>query len=118
MTDKEVGALSFELRYRRGLHAYLGLLAAGVDSAPTMECLALIMVNWDGEVQVLHPFFSVPVAPYGTDRCLLDFRGELPSEGLPQIAAIPVASFVVQHAVNSVPREYHMVHVEGILPLD
>ena len=39
-------------------------------------------------------------------------------EGIPPIAKIPVASFVVRHAVSAVPGEDHVVHVEGILPSD
>ena len=66
MTDQEGGPLSLDLRYGRGLHAYLGFLAAVVDSAPRMECLALLMVNQDGEVHVIHSYFFFPMGPYTT----------------------------------------------------
>ena len=81
-----------------------------------MERLSLLMVDQDGEVHVLHSSFSLQVGPYATKRRLLDFRGELTSEGLPPTADIPVASLTVRQTTRNVPREEHMVHAEGISP--
>ena len=61
VTYKEGRSLSLDLRSGWGLYAYLGILAAGVDSAPGMESLSLLMVDQYREVHVLHYFFSVPV---------------------------------------------------------
>ena len=65
---------------------------------------------------MLHSFFSVPVGPYHPEQRLFRCRGELPSEGLPEITDIPVASFAVRRVVIIVPREYHIFHVEVVLP--
>ena len=73
----------------------MGLLAAGVNSAPRMERLHLLMVEWDGQVHVLRSFLSVLVVSYATKQLLLDFRRDIPSEGIPPIAKIPVASILV-----------------------
>ena len=61
VTYKEGRSLSLDLCSGWGLYAYLGILAAGVDSAPGMDSLSLIVVDQYGEVNVLHYFFSVPV---------------------------------------------------------
>ena len=50
-----------DLRYGRGLHAFLGHFIFGVDPVPGLDLLALLGVDWDVTVQVLHSFFSVPV---------------------------------------------------------
>ena len=46
----------------------------------------------------------------------MEFRGELPLESLPPIDDIPVVSLMVWCAISAVPREDHVVHVEGIPP--
>ena len=107
-----------ELRSGQVLHAYLGILAAGLDSAPRMVRLTFPMVDRDGEVHVLNLFFFIPVRTHATKRRLLDLRGGLPLEGLLPIAYIPLTSLTVWRAVKIVPREYHVVHVEGIPPLN
>ena len=95
VTDKEGGPLLSELRSRRGIHAYLGLLAVGVDSAPGMERLVPIMVDRDRKVYVLYSLLTVSVGPYATKRRLLYFRGKLLLEGPPPIPNTPVAYLVV-----------------------
>ena len=85
-----------ELRSGRVIHAYLGLLTSRVDSASIIERLSLLIVGRDGEVHVMHSFFSVPVVPYAAKQFLLVFRGELTLEGLPPIVDIPVASLAVR----------------------
>ena len=67
-------------------------------------------------MHIIHSFLSVQVGPYATEQRLLAFRVELPSEGLPPIADIPVAFLAVRRAVSAILREDHMVHVEGIPP--
>ena len=69
----------------RGLHAFLSHFASGLDPVPGLERLALILVDSDGTVNILHSLFSVPVGPYYTDRRLLAFSGELPPESLPPV---------------------------------
>ena len=62
--EEESGPLLSELWSSRGLHAYLGLLAAGVYSAPRVERLYILMVDRYIEVNVLNSFFSVQAIPY------------------------------------------------------
>ena len=81
-----------------------------------MERLTLIGVDWDGMVHVLHSLFSVPVGRYYTERKLLAFSGELPTEGIPSVTDLSVDSFRVRRAVCAVPREDHLVHVEDTPP--
>ena len=50
-------------------------------------------------------------------RRVLDFSGELPTEGIPPMRDLPISSFFVQRAISAVLREDHIVHVEGIIPL-
>ena len=107
-----------EVRSRRELHASPGILTSGVGYAPGMECLSLLVVNQGGEVHILHFIFSVLVSLCATERSLLLFRGELPSEGIPPIAEIPVDSLAVRRAISDVLREDQLVHVEGIPPSD
>ena len=114
VTDKEGGTLLLNLRSGQGLHTYLGILAARLESAPGMECLALLTVDYDEEVHVLHSFSPTQVGPYAAERRFLDFSEGLPLEGLPPLAEIPVASLAVRRAVSSFPREDHAVHVEGM----
>ena len=76
-----------------------------------MGRLALLMVHWYGEVQVLHSFFYLLVVPYSTERRLLYFRVELSLEGISPIAEIPVASISVQRAIRTASREDHVVHI-------
>ena len=66
----------------------------------------------------MHLFFSVTVRRYYRERKILAISGDIPTEGLPTLAEIPVASFAVRHAVCAVLRKEHLVHVEGIpLPI-
>ena len=53
------------------------------------------MVDWDREVHVLHSVLSVLVVPYDIERRLMAFRGEFPSEDIPLLSDILVASLVV-----------------------
>ena len=76
-----------------------------MDSDPGMERLALIMVDRDRDVHVLHYLFSVQIEPHSKEHHLLYLRGELPLKGIPLIADIPVASLTVRRSVSSVPRE-------------
>ena len=84
-----------------------------------MERLALLGVDRGGTVHALHSFFSIPIGSYFTEGRLIAFSGKLPTERLPPVIDLPVASFMVWCAVCTVPREYHIVHmvyVEGIPP--
>ena len=47
---------------------------------------------------------------------LFGCRGELPSEGLPTITKIPVASFEALQSVRAVSREDQRLHLEGVPP--
>ena len=65
---------------------------------------------------MLQSFFSVPVGMYDPERRLFGCCGELPSEGLPMITEIPVASFAVRRFIGAVIQEDHIVLVEGVSP--
>ena len=49
---------------------------------------------------------------------MLAFRGEIPSEDLPPIVDIPVASLVARRVIRTASREDHVVHVDRIPPSD
>ena len=110
------GAFLLELWSGRGLHAFPSYLASRVDRVPGLERLSLLGVNLEGTVHLLYSFFSIPVGPYSTDRRLLVFSGEIPTEGLPPVTDIPVTSFAVWHTVCDVPRDDHRVYVKGFPP--
>ena len=107
-----------EISPRKGLHVFLRHLASGADPSPGMERLTLLGVDQDGTVHVLRLFFSVPVRPYGIAIRILSFSGELPMEGLRPMMELPVASFLVRRLVGAVLRDYHIVYIEGIHPLN
>ena len=78
--------------------------------------MTLLVVDRDGGAHILHLLFSVLVAPYDLDKRLFGCRGELPTEELPAITEILVASFAALRAVSAVSREDHRVHLEGPPP--
>ena len=94
----------------------LGRLTAEVAPVPRLAELTLLGVDQDRGAHILHLLFSVPVGPYDPDRRLFGCHGELPTEGIPAITEIPVASFVALHAVSAVSREDQQVHLEGVPP--
>ena len=100
----------------RGLHAFIGSLTADAAAVPGLAELTLLEMDRDGGSHILHSLFSVPVGPYDPDRQLFGCRGELPTEGLPAITEVPVASFAALRAVSAVSREDHQVHLEGVPP--
>ena len=71
-------------------------IASGANPVQGMERLALLGVDRDGTVHLLNSFFYVLVGPYSTDRRLIDFVGEFPSEGLSPVKDILVNDFVVR----------------------
>ena len=75
-----------------------------------------IAVNQDDESHILHYLFSVLVGPCDLECCLFGCCRELPSEGLPAIKEIPMASFEAQRIISAVSQEDHIVHLEGALP--
>ena len=116
MTSLDWTPLSTDLQKGGGLHAFLGRLTAEAAPVPGLAELTLLGVDQDGGAHILHSLFSVPVGPYDPDRRLFGCHGELPTEGLPAITEIPVASFVALRAVSAVSREDHRVHLEGVPP--
>ena len=112
VTVEEGGYLSSEILTGRGLHAFLGHLASGVEPYPGLERLYLLGVDREGTVHVLHSFFSVPVGCYSTERRLLDFNGELPRMDSLQwrISLWPPLQYSAPSAPP--PREDHLVHAE------
>ena len=116
VTGEEGGGLYSEIRSGIGIYTLLWNLDSKVDPAPGMEHLALLGVDRDGRVHVLHSFFSIPVGRYSTERRLLDFSGDLSPEGIPTVTDPPVYAFAVQRIIFTVPREDQLVHIEGTPP--
>ena len=114
MTSPDGTPLSTDLRKGGGLHAFLGRLTA--ETAPVLGLaeLTLLGVDRDGGAHILHSLFSVPDVPYDPDQRLFGCRRDLPTEGLPAITEIPVASFATLRAISAVSREDHRVHLEGV----
>ena len=75
VTNVESEALFAELRYGRGLHAFLGILATYLDQSSNLERFALLPVDWYGEMHVLHSLFSVLVGTYDPECYLSGCRG-------------------------------------------
>ena len=63
---EDSGSLTTEKRSDRGVHAFLVHLASRVDPVPGFEQVALLQVDPDGMVHLLHLLFSVPVGLYST----------------------------------------------------
>ena len=104
VTSEERGLLYAELRSLQGLHIFLSHLASRLEPAPGLERLALLGVDRDETMHILHSFFSVPVKWYSTERRLLAFSGEISMEWLPPMTDISVTSFVVWRAICAVTR--------------
>ena len=98
------------------MHALFYHLDSGVDLVPSFDGVALLQVNPDGTVHLLHSFFSVPAGLYSVSWGIFAFRGELSSEGLPPVVELPVYTFGVRRSVRAVPREYNVSHLEGVTP--
>ena len=99
-----------------GLHAFLGRLTAEAAPVPGLAELMLLGVDREGVSHILYSLFSVLVVPYDPDRRLFGCRRELPTEGIPAITEIPVASFAALRAVSAVSREDHQLHLEVVSP--
>ena len=98
VTSLDGTPLSTDLRKGGGLHAFLGRLTAEAAPVPGLAELTLLGVDRDGGAHILHSLFSVPVGPYDPDRRLFGCRGEIPTEGLPAITEILMASFAALRA--------------------
>ena len=64
---EEVVSLLTEKRSGRGVHSFLAHIASGVDMVPGFEGVAILQVDLDGTVHLMHLLFSVPVGMYYTD---------------------------------------------------
>ena len=102
VTNAEGEALSTEIFFRWGTHAFLGLLSDKVSTAPGLERLVIPVLGRYGEVQVIYFLLSVPVVQYNPERRLFGCWGWLPLEGLLSIADIPLSSFEVRRVVSSI----------------
>ena len=103
-----------DIRPWQGIHAIIGNLVSGVDLALGLERLSLIGIYRDVTVHIFHSFL---VVPYSTEIPILYFSVDIPLERLPPVTEFTDASFAVQRAVYAIPREAHLVHVDGIPPL-
>ena len=108
---KDGRPLSIEKSSGRGLHSFLDHLASGVDPVLVFERVALLKVNPDGTVHLLHSLFSVPVGLYSNSRWIFACCGEPHSESLPPVVDMHV------YALKALPRLEHTSHLEGVTPL-
>ena len=83
------GALYLELCAKQRFRAFLRHVNYRVDLVPGMEFPALMGAGRGGTVHLLKSLLSNLVVLYSTDRQLLTFSGEIPSEGLLLVADIP-----------------------------
>ena len=116
LTDADVGSFPIKLHRGGGIHAFLGRLTAEAAQVPSLERLTLIEVERYVGAHILQSFFSVPVGPYDPYHWLFGCIREIPSEGIPAIVDIPVASFAEQRVVSAVSQEDHIVYMEGVSP--
>ena len=104
------GGVSLDLGSGQGIHAFLGHLTSGVYLVPGLDLLALLGVDQDRTVHILHSFFSIPAVLYYMDRRLLNFPRVLPSEGLPSVTDILFDASAVRRAIYAVLGADHQVH--------
>ena len=116
VTDADGGFLPTELRREGGIHTFLGHLTAEAAPFPGLVGLTLIGVDRAGVSHILHSFFSVPVRPFDPNHWLFGCREDITSEGPPVITEIYVASFTERHVFSAVSWEYHIVHLDRVLP--
>ena len=112
MTGADRSPLPTDLRKLGVLHAFLGRLTAKVVLVPGLADLTLLGVFQDGRAYILHSLFSVPFGPYNLDQRLFGCHGEIPSEALPVITEILVASFGERRSVRDLYQDNHRVHLE------
>ena len=83
---------------------------------PGFERVALMQVDQDGTMHLLHLLLSVPVDLYSTSRRLFNFRVDLSINGFLPFVELPVDVFRVQRSVLAVPRADHVSRLEGVTP--
>ena len=110
------GPLSPEKRSGWRVHSFLAHLASGLDPVPYFERVALLQVDPDLTVHLPHSLFSVPVGLYYIAWRLFACCGELPLEGLPPVAELPMDVLLVRSSVCAFPRADHISHLEGVSP--
>ena len=70
VTKEDGWTMSSEKRSGREFHSLLSHMASGMDPVPGFKRVALLQVEPDGTVHILHSLFSVPVSLYSTSCCL------------------------------------------------
>ena len=108
--------LSIEKLSDHGVHYFLLHISLGVELVPVFEGMALLHVNSDETVHLLHSLFSVPDSLYSTDWRLFSCCVDLPIEGLPPKVELPVDAFVLERCVCTFLREDHTSHLKGVTP--
>ena len=58
------GSISTEKQSGRGVYSFLAHFASGVDPVPGFKLVAILQVNQDGTLQLLHLLFSFQVSLY------------------------------------------------------
>ena len=116
LTGPDGTPLSTNLWKGGRIHAFVGRLTAVASPVPELAELTLLDFDQDVGAHMFHLLLSVPVGTYDLDWRLFRCCGELPPERLPTITNIPVASFGALHAVSTVSRDDHRVHLEGVRP--
>ena len=115
-TWEDRNSLMLGRRLGRGLYAFLGQIATNDEPVPWFGQLALLAVYRDGEVHLLHYFFSVLVGVYSTYKQILVFDTKLLASVTPLVFDILLEVFVVRRSFHAVPREDHWIHLGGSAP--
>ena len=90
------------------IHSLLAEIASGVGLVPVLKRVAMVRLDLDGRVFLIHSLSSIQVNVYSTHRRLFACMGELSAEGLPPVVEIHVKVFLARRSVRDVPRVDHV----------
>ena len=100
----------------KGIHAFLDLLALGLDPVKWYSRIALLTVDYKGAVHLLHSFLFIPVVVYSTLQRLFASIWFLSKGGL--VAVVVVKASTVRLTVCAEPRSDHVSHLGDVFSLD
>ena len=99
-----------------GIHSFLAHLASGAYPVPGLDWVALVSVNPDRKVHLMHLLFSVRFDLYSMSQRLFACLVDMPTKGLPPVVEIPHKAFAPRRSIRAVPRGDHVTHRGGSLP--
>ena len=87
--SQEWGGLPSDKRSGRFIHSFLTHILLGAELIPGIERVALIGVDLDGMVCLLHSLSYVKVDLYSTIWHIFAYWGDMTAKGLPPVVEIP-----------------------------